>query len=160
VRVDLDCGVVQPAGAPRVSEPAPCRDDRARTGGDRRRRRRKLRHERLVRREHTRHLRLMQHHLGNEDRPAVARRAPRQVVAPVRAVPLAERRGHVVVVVEAALATPTVNTIRSLGWICAPALGFMSMTTPTLFGSTLLTVDTFVKPFAARSDLAASTVDP
>ena len=40
-----------------------------------------------------RDLRLLQHHLGDEHRPPVTRRAPRQGVATVRRVPAGQRGG-------------------------------------------------------------------
>ena len=61
-----------------VAEPAPCRDRLGGRRGGERGGRREARQEALVVRHHPRGLRLLQHHLAHEDRPRVAREAPRQ----------------------------------------------------------------------------------
>ena len=81
----------QPARPARVAEPSPRRDHRARPRVGHRRRRGEPREEVVVHRGDARHLRLVEHHLRHEHRPAVARRAPRKVVTTVRAVPGGER---------------------------------------------------------------------
>ena len=90
---DHDRRLPQPAGPARVAEPSPRGDDRARSRVGHRRRGGEPADEPGVDRGHARHLGLLEHHLGDEDRPAVARRAPRQIVPAV--VSYQEATGHV-----------------------------------------------------------------
>ncbi len=87
IRVDDDRRLPQASRAPWVAEPSPCADDRAGACGGHFRRGREPGEELVVRRGDARNLRLVEHRLRDEYLPPIARRAPRQIVAPVRAVP-------------------------------------------------------------------------
>ena len=87
-----DRGVVEPSRPARVAQPSPRGDHRRRPGVGHRGRGGEPGEERVVHRRHPRHLRLVEHHLRHEDRPAVAGQPPRQVVTSVVLVPGGE--GH------------------------------------------------------------------
>src|SRR5207253_5275139 len=110
-------------------------------------------HEGVEHRRDARYLGLVQHHLGHEHRPSISRRAPRQRVAAVLAVPgreLADRHGPVVdvvfftdvLVVVSTPGTPIVSTTLLFGSTWVPWSGFWRTTLPTFALSTWFKVDT------------------
>ena len=127
-------GLPQAPGPPRVPESSPRRDHRAGSGAGHHRRCRKLGHEAGPDVEHAGYLGLLQHDLGDEDRPPVARVAPGQVVAPVLLVPPGQHRlsgggalPHVVVV-EPDGPVPTVMTTAEPLFAVVPPAGSCAMT--------------------------------
>ena len=79
---DLPCGEVQVAGPARIPEAVPQSQhvtQRCVGAGTRRRERHE---ERLPLRDHPRGLRLLEHHLGDEDRPRITDAPPRQIAQP------------------------------------------------------------------------------
>ena len=132
-------GLPQSPGAPRVAEPPPCRDHCADPGGGRRLGGREPADELGPRVEHAADLGLLEHDLAHQHRPAVAGRAPRQIVATVIVVPDGQggRPRHVVVVVELDVdevggAIPTVMVTVEPSFAFDPADGLWLMTLPML----------------------------